>query len=206
MRKYDIAYVPNGTNNYYPPKPIDELTLEELKKKYIKNCAKANGNVSVCSKCETPCREGRQAIELLAEQVNNIPLYDGMTLLEKAREENRKRKEKKAKVYWPGWYEESLKSGNQIEWLMTNMNITEKQAKRKVAQYKYLHKDCKVEEKKEVNTNLESKLETLIKKQENFKKEMDKYKVLYEEAQKKYEEIKTKADILCSALDILNDV
>ena len=46
MRKYDIPYVPNGPVNYYPAKSLQEMTLVEIKKKYIKTCAKANGDVS----------------------------------------------------------------------------------------------------------------------------------------------------------------
>jgi len=100
MRKYDVAYVPNGPMNSYPAKPLEEMTLEEIVKKHIKTCGKANGNIAVCSQCKSPCREGKRAIQLLANKVYNdppIPLYGGKTLIEKAREENLKRREKMEK-------------------------------------------------------------------------------------------------------------
>ena len=96
MRKYDVAYVPNGPVNYYPVKDLETMTLEEIVKKYIKTCGKANGSVAICSQCKSPCREGKRAIQLLANKVYDdppIPLYGGKTLIERAREENMKRRE-----------------------------------------------------------------------------------------------------------------
>ena len=69
MRKYDVAYVPNGPVNYYPVKDLETMTLEEIVKKYIKTCGKANGSVAICSQCKSPCREGKRAIQLLANKV-----------------------------------------------------------------------------------------------------------------------------------------
>ena len=39
---------------------VDDCSTDntvEIVKKHIKTCAKANGNVAVCSKCKTPCPE-----------------------------------------------------------------------------------------------------------------------------------------------------
>jgi len=260
MRKYDVAYVPNGPKSYYPTKELEEMTLEEIVHKHIKTCGKANGNVSVCSQCKSPCKEGKRAIQLLANKVYNdppIPLYGGKTLIERAREENMKRREKvdnnmaalakaledakqealakdageqpkKKKAYnaWEGWYETSLASGDQTKWLMDNMHLSKTQAKKKIYQYRYLHGLTKETAKKEevqpvaearpvekevenvplVQENkLESKVEVLMKMQDDLKKEMDKYMKLYEEAKTKYEVIKKKTDTLFSAMDILNE-
>ena len=160
MRKYDVAYVPNGPVNYYPAVPLQDMSLEDIKKKYIKTCAKANGDIAICSKCKTPCKEGERAIQLTANQVYNdppIPLYGGKTLIERAKEENMKRRQleaerkanenmetaekkeniskKKTVIRWDGWYETSLASGDQVKWLMTEMGLSRTQAKKKIYQY-----------------------------------------------------------------------
>ena len=95
MRKDGIPYVQNP-RGFYPPIDMNKLSLSELKQKFIKNCGKANGDVSVCSRCKTPCAEGKRAIQLVANQVYNdppVPLYGGKTLIERAKEENMQRRE-----------------------------------------------------------------------------------------------------------------
>lgn len=175
MRKYDVAYVPNGPKDYYPAKDLEDMSLEEIVAKYIKTCGKANGNLATCSQCKSPCKQGKRAIQLLSTKVYNdppIPLYGGKTLIEKAREENMKRKkeqsnlsslaealkeaqkkeekktEKKKKNYvqWDGWWEESIASGDQVKWLLDNMKISKTQAKKKIYMYKYNHGLLKKEE------------------------------------------------------------
>jgi len=171
MRKYDIPYVPNAPAHLYPAKPLEEMTLEEIVKKHIKTCGKANGNLAVCSQCKSPCREGKRAIQLLANKVYNdppVPLYGGKTLIERAREENMKRRENMEKdnnvsslakaleeahrseekkdekknrnyIKWDGWWETSLESGDQVKWVMENMKLSKTQAKKKIYQYKWAH-------------------------------------------------------------------
>lgn len=168
MRKYDVAYVPNGPKGYYPAKDLEDMSLEEIVSKYIKTCGKANGNLATCSQCKSPCKQGKRAIQLLSNKVYNdppIPLYGGKTLIEKAREENMKRrkeqsnvtslaealkaaqnkeieqpeKKKKKYVQWDGWWEESIASGDQVKWLIDNMKISKTQAKKKIYMYKYNH-------------------------------------------------------------------
>lgn len=231
MRHFDIPYVKNGPANYYPAKDLQEMTLDEIKKKYIKMCAKANGNISVCSQCKTPCAEGKRAIQLLANEVYNdppIPLYGGKTLIEKAREENMKRKEEKkvekVNMYREGWYEEASASDDIVGWVMREFGIDRRKAKKKIYMYRYHHrdkdekpniedvkemkKDYPQESKSENQTGVEcfeTKLEKLLALQEEQKKLMEKYKIMYEQAQEEYNKIKHKTDILCSAMDILND-
>lgn len=232
MRKYDIPYVQNGSMNMFPSPKLEEMTLDEIIKKYLRTCAKSNGQVSVCSKCLAPCTEGKRAIQLLANKVYNdppIPLYGGKTLIEKAREENMKRREaktekepeKKKYMKREGWYEDSLASGDQVKWLMTEMGISRTQAKKKIYQYRYTHgmtgseakpveKEESSEEVQEIknlvdNSSIETKLETLMKKQEEHKKAMEKYLELYNKEKEMYEQIKLKTDTLCSAMDILNE-
>ena len=97
MRTSDIPYVPNVRTSY-PVKKLEDMSLDEIKNKYIKTCGKANGLVSVCSKCPTPCREGKRAIQLVANQVYNdppVPLFAGKTMIERAREENMARRQAK---------------------------------------------------------------------------------------------------------------
>ena len=181
-----------------------------------------------------------------------IPLYGGKTLIERAKEENMKRREKmdnnmsalakaledakqealakdadvepkkkKAYTVWDGWYETSLASGDQTKWLMDNMHLSRTQAKKKIYQYRYLHgltksevkeeKDVekaekKTEEKVEVaDTGIEAKLELLMKQQEQIKNEIDQYEKLLYDARRRYDEIKKKTDVLCSAMDIMNE-
>jgi len=243
MRKYDIAYVPNGPINTYPAVKLEDMSLEEIIKKYICSCAKANGQVSVCSKCSSPCREGKRAIQLVANQIYNdppIPLYGGKTLIEKAREENMKRREKmqmsneeikKAKrtvsARYDGWWEDSIESGDQTKWLMTNYGLSRTQAKKKIYQYRYNHgltkekNDEPVTEEKAVteitepvnetaktvtaNDSIEAKLDSLLKRQEEHKKAMERYLELYNNEKAQYELLKQKTDTLCSAMDIINE-
>ena len=241
MRKYDVAYVPNGPANYYPAKELDEMSLDEIIAKYIKTCGKANGLVSVCSRCKNPCKQGKRAIQLLSNEVYcdpPIPLYGGKTLIEKAREENmlrrqaaeeekKKEEEKKEKkinkknMQQNTWWEESLASGDQVQWLIDFMKLSKTQAKKKIYMYKYNHgllnkepkeekHEKKSEEVHEIKTetsdqSIESKIEILMKMQDDQKKAMEEYLRLYEEAKKEYEGIKQKVDVLCSALDILNN-
>lgn len=248
MRKYDVAYVPNVLANPFPAVKLEDMSLDEIIKKYIKNCGKANGQLSVCSKCSTPCREGKRAIQLVANKIYNdppIPLYGGKTLIEKAREENMKRREKveektmeekiekkqkrTVSARYDGWWEDSIQSGDQVKWLMTNYGLSKTQAKKKIYQYRYNHgltKENKPEEeanvKEEISTeeqkepvivtkstsgneSIEAKLEILLAKQEEHKKAMDKYIDLYNKEKEAYEKIKQKTDTLCSAMDIMNE-
>lgn len=273
MRKYDIPHVANPRINYYPVKELGEMTLEEIVKKYIKTCGKADGNVAVCSKCKTPCEHGKRAIQLLANKIYDnppIPLYDGKTMIERAKEENMKRREaekngellpvnsdnmstlfnalekakqdalgkeapqpkkesKKAKIKRGEWWEPSLESGDQVQWLIDNMELSKTQAKSKIYQYKWAHgmietknkkeeqkvetkpqaelpkEEIKQEEPKIENGSIETKIEWLMHQQTKLEKEMAEYQKLYDESKAKYEKIKQKIDILCSAMDILND-
>ena len=253
MRKDGIPYVPNGVYNPpFPAVPLQDMTLEEIKKKYLKTCAKSQGNPAVCSKCPTPCAEGKRAIQLLANQVYNdppIPLYGGKTLIEKAREENIIRKQKseqkkeeekkmpKEKQYIDNWYEESLASGNQLAWIMEKYNMTKTQAKKKVYSYRYRNgltnkeyftkgqgntppvvenpekvRASIVVPEKQQNENIvndsetiESKIDNLMKKQTEYKHEMDEHYKAYLLAKETYESFSKKIDVLCSAMDIMNE-
>ena len=233
MRKYDIPYVPKGPVQYYPVVALEDMTLQEIKKKHIDTCGKARGDFAVCSRCKTPCEAGKRAAQLLANEVYSdppIPLYGGKTLIEKAREENIRRREmekvkmeeekvkidepkveEKAKtrseVPFTGWWEVSLQSGDQIKWLMDEMGIDKAKAKKKIYQYKWMHGlTGKTEKKTEQRfESIETKLELLMKKQEEHKNPMDKYMELYNQEKEKYDAIKQKTDILCNAVDIMNE-
>ena len=158
MRRDGIPYVQNP-KGYYPPIDINKLSLDEIKTKFLKYCAKSSGDVSVCSKCKTPCTEGKRAIQLLANKIYNdppIPLYGGKTLIERAKEENEKRRasqevkkieEKmelhaepvkenvtKKRDYFKSdeWWELSLEAENQVQWIVDNLGVSKTQAKKKI--------------------------------------------------------------------------
>ena len=222
MRTYDIAHVKQGTVVGYPPKPLQDMTLEEIKKKYI--CAKANGDISVCSKCLTPCDYGKRAIQLAANEVYSdppVPLYGGMTLIERARQENmlrRQQKEKKEenkemkkskdnRIYIENWYEKAQASGDPIKWIMEQYNIDRTKAMAKVCQWRNRHKTEEpkkvllAEKPKEIPAGFESvetKIDSLMKQQDEYKQIILKY-------QKLYDEVSSKIDVLCRAMDIVNE-
>lgn len=215
--------------SYYPVKKLEDMSLEEIKRKYIRVCAKANGDISVCSRCRTPCREGERVIQLKANEIYSdppIPLYGGKTLIEKAREENERRralasteskKGKRKYKHIDDWYQKAMESGDPVKWVMDNYEISSTKAKAKLSNWKckYLGKsEEKKEEKKEEKIEIvipasevsfEKKLEYIMKLQEEQKKEVEKYERLLNEAKEKYEAIKRKGDILCQAMDILYD-
>lgn len=227
MRHYDIAYVPQGTVVGYPVKPLQDMTLDEIKQKYLKTCAKSNGDVSVCSRCQSPCREGKRAIQLLANEVYDnppIPLYGGKTMIERAKEENmlrrqkmeeEKKKSKDNRVYIEDWYEKAVESGNAVKWVMEQYGITRTKAKAKIYSWKYRHKET--EKKADNNTaetpipentkdeSFETKMEALMKQQEKYKQLMVEYQKQYEQAKQDYDLLSKKIDILCSAMDIMNE-
>ena len=250
MRKDGIPYVSNGVYNPpFPAVPLQEMTLEEIKKKYLKMCAKSQGDPAVCSKCSAPCTEGKRAIQLLANSIYNdppIPLYGGKTLIEKAREENMLRKQKleeekkeekkvpKEKQFIENWYEDSLASGNQLAWVMEKYNMTKTQAKKKIYSYRYRNgltnkeyftrgqggvapvltdpdtarKEINIEPvKQEVNTSdrIESKIDSLMRKQAEYKAVMDEHYKEYLMAKETYDNFSKKIDVLCSAMDIMNE-
>ena len=248
MRRDGIPYVSNGVYNPpYPAVPLQDMTLEEIKKKYLKMCAKAQGDPAVCSKCPTPCAEGKRAIQLLANQVYNdppIPLYGGKTLIEKAREENMLRKQKleqekdekkvpKERQYEEDWWEDSLQADDQTEWIMQKFNMTKTQAKKKIYSYRYRHgltdktyktknRNKPVEEVEEVvapaeevrqtivqetpePNRIESKIDALMRKQAEYKQSMDEYYKEYLVMKDEYDKLSQKIDVLCSAMDIMNE-
>ena len=51
-----------SNNMYLPRVPLDEWTLDELRRAL---CARANGDVLACEECENRCRYGRRIVELL---------------------------------------------------------------------------------------------------------------------------------------------
>ena len=165
MRHSDIPYVKNPPA-YYPPVDYKKMNLKELIEKYIKACGKANGSVSVCSQCKSPCEHGKRAIQLVANEVYNdppVPLYGGKTLIERAKEENMLRREKeaaeKANVltaekketkepekkkrgeYLRGdeWWKASLEYGDQVEYLINKYGYSRTKAKTTIYRYRSRH-------------------------------------------------------------------
>lgn len=234
MRSFDVPYVPNVPYNPYPAPALQDMSLEEIRKKYIKTCAKANGNVSECSKCKSPCPEGKRAIQLTANLVYNdppVPLYGGKTLIERAREENLRnrmkaeqkeelvvKKSEDGRMFIEDWYRKAVESGDAVKWVMETYGFTKAKAQQKICQWKIRHPEQKVEAKEEEkpeepvvvkpevsDLSIESKLEALMRQQEEQKKVMAEYQRLYDEARIEYEKIKQKTDVLCNALDIMNE-
>ena len=160
MRRDGIPYVKNPTG-YYPPVDYKKLSLDELVDKFIKVCAKAGGKVAVCSQCQSPCEYGKRAIQLTANQIYNdppVPLYGGKTLIERAKEENRTRREKeelkkieekivakaepvKRGKYLRGdeWWKASLAYGDQVEYLEKKYGYSKTKAKTTIYRYRSRH-------------------------------------------------------------------
>lgn len=165
MRKSDIAYVPNPPV-YNPPEKLENMSIEELIKKHIKTCGKADGLVSVCSRCQTPCKYGKRAVQLLANQVYDnppIPLYAGKTMIEAAREENLRRRNqpeetpelnkkksgKDGRVYIEDWYSKAMESEDPVKWIMDSFQINQKKAMQKIYGWRSRHPESKQETKEE---------------------------------------------------------
>lgn len=204
MRKYDIPYVRRGPATFSIPKPLEKLSLEEIKNKYIKTCGKANGRISYCSnECKMQCEEGKKAIEMSEYQ---IPLYDGKTLLEKAREENAKRKEKKRSyIRHDGWWEESLAYGDQVEWLMTNLGIPRNKAKQKIYQYKWSHGLLNKESKEVSVGDIKKKIAQIKQEQKSRKKKLDEIRKLYYKEKEEYEKNRKELETLNNAISIISN-
>lgn len=215
MRTSDIAYVKQTVVNAYPAKPLEELTLSEIKKKHLSICAKANGDVSVCSKCQTPCAYGKRATQLVANEVYNdppVPLYGGMTLIERARQENMKRRQEKEmktskdnRKFIKDWYDKAIESGDAIKWIMENYGCTKDRAKAKIYQWESRHKEKLAQKTNQSVCSVENKIDALMKIQEDHKHVMLELQKQYEDAKQKYEEISKKIDVLCRAIDIINE-
>ena len=213
MRKDGIPYVQNPQPDF---KPLDytKMDIEELRTRYLKTCARSMGSVSACSKCASPCMYGKRAIQLLAGQVYSdpeVPLYAGKTLIERAKEENMKRRkeleakkmetekkpvkiEKKKRNYnkLDGWWEKSLESGDQIKWLMDTMGISKTQAKKKVYNYKWANGMLEKPEENIVKEEPVSEVKVEQKTENNSVVSTMEQKL--NELMKKQEECKKKAD------------
>lgn len=218
MRTYDISCAKQTPRMNFPIRDLEDMTLEEIKNKCLSSCAKSNGNVSVCSKCKTPCAHGKRAVELLAKEMSDIPLYDGMTLIERAKLDNMRRrqkeenkevsKEKRSKdnrLYISDWYGKAMASEDPVEWVMKAYNIDRKRASAKLRQWKKRHNTEEVTAPKVKEDaaligfeSVETKIDSLMKMQDEYKKKVSHYQNLYNEVSKKI-------DILCSAMDIINE-
>lgn len=216
MRTYDISCAKQVPRMNFPIKDLEDMTLEEIKNKCLSTCAKSNGNISVCSKCQAPCVHGKRAVELLAREMSDIPLYDGKTLIERAKMDNLKRRQKEEKkeifvqkkskdnrLYISDWYSKAMESDDPVKWVMDTYNIDRKRASAKLRQWRKRH-ETKEENVVPVKTKLngfesvENKIDSLMKMQDEYKKKMIEYQNLYNEISKKI-------DILCSAMDIINE-
>ena len=221
MRTYDIAYVPRGTVVGYPPKPLKDLTLDEIKKKHLSACAKSNGSIDKCRTCQQ-CEYGKRAIQLTVERTytdDGIPLYDGMTLVEKAKQENMLRRKEKEQMdkkfskdnrsYIKDWYNKAMASEDPVVWVMDAYGIDRNKAKAKLRQWFNRHTDEPKE--KQVKTvapipeGIEAKLERLYNLQKQYEDGMSSLQKQLDKARNEYEEIKRKIDVLCSAMDIINE-
>ena len=175
MRTSDIAYVPQGHISSTPIPPLNEMTLQEITKRYLTSCIKSHGLVSECQKCKDKCPYGMRATMLAygtgAFGERAVP-YEG-SMLQAARmqnELNRQRQittdalteerkkieekiettekevkpKKRRKGMDPeGWYEEAMKSGDPVKYVMETFGRTKTQAKSKLYNYLYLHPEMK---------------------------------------------------------------
>ena len=232
MRHYDIPYVPRGPGNYKPVKEVKDIYLFSEIKKFL--CGKSMGRISECKECKAKCAYGIRAIEIVegkAPKDENLVIEPGKTMIEMAKQanqENKIKEEKKDnKVVIRGWYDKAYNSPNPIEWIMSSYGIDEKEAKRKIACYVYLHPELKetkplyeyptrgrkakakqetVKPETTVKTNIpndsgaRSWLETKVS---SLMKLQDEYKSKIAEYQKMYEDVKGKIDVILAAMDVL---
>lgn len=206
--------------NIFPYPALEEMSLQEITKNYL--CAKSEGKISNCKKCEAKCIYGLRALALFFGEDNAKQEEDaGPTILERARAAKAAEEGKKKKIKIENWYEKAEASGDMTKWVMENFNLTKTKAKSKIYSYRYDHnlttktkakentqepevKPEPVNEKPTLATDnssissIEEKLAQLMKLQDEYKAKAEKYQKLYEEA-------KRKGDILCNAMDIMND-
>ena len=188
MRKSDIAYVPNPPV-FKPPENWKNMSVEEIVKKYIKTCGKADGLVSVCSRCQSPCEYGKRAVQLLANKVYNdppIPLYAGKNMIEMAREENlrrrnqaeekqkieesknmnEKRSGKDGRMYLEDWYSKAMGTDDPVKWIMDNFQISKKKAMQKIYGWRSRHPESKQETKEKEEENIVDNIAVKVKAEE----------------------------------------
>lgn len=223
MRTSDIPYVRNPAR-YYPPVALEEMSLKEIVDKHIKTCAKANGQVSVCSHCLSQCQQGKRALELVSGNKaveEPVPLFDGKTMLELARQQNEERRAKMEKaeeikprkVSRKDWYEEAKASGDPVQWIMDNLGLSRTKAQNKIYQYRYYLKtkgatrveNVAPETEVKVPQAFDSKLETLRSMKEQHEKMMTYYLENYQEEEKIVKDLEAKIDVLCKAMDIMSE-
>lgn len=222
MRTYDIAYVPQGTVVGYPTKPLKDLRLDEIENKYLTMCAKSNGNISVCKDCTAKCKYGERALQLMSGDVeieDEVPLYDGMTMIERAKLENATRRQQKeeeekkmntGRLFIKDWYKKAMASKDPVVWVMDAYKIDRNRAMAKLCQWRNRHPEDNVKKPSQVKKisepkpipagfeSVEAKLNSLMKQQDEYKKMVDKYQSLYDET-------KRKVDVLCCAMDIVSE-
>jgi hypothetical protein len=124
-----------------------------------------------------------------------------------------------------GWYEEAMASEDPVEYVVKRFELSKTKAKKKIYSYRYLHgitdktgktsvlrkteepEEPIVSTVKEVTEEsaIETKMEALMKLQEKYKNIMLEMKQKYEKAKQDYEDVGKKIDILCNAMDIMNE-
>ena len=221
MRRYDVAYVQNPPH-YTKPKDYKEMDLKELKKTHIDTCAKSGGLVGNCMNCKNQCVYGKQAVMLTQGKTedDSLPLYDGKTLIEKAREENMKRKQQQVVVvkskdnkrtYIDNWYELAMASGEPVAWIMENYKVTKEKAQKKLYSWRSLHKlsnppvQVKTIEATSLTTNLAAKVKELQEKQDQVKKEMQETLNKHNALKEQYDAYSNQIFTLLSAMDIIKE-
>ena len=157
MRTYDIPYIPNPARTNDPIPGLESLDLRTITRTYL--CGKSHGKVSECMRCPAQCAYGKRALELLANPVDAITPKQGVTLLEKAREDALKQKQEVKNVAkdekevpivdssgrkrLEGWYEKAYNSGDPLKWIMETFNENARKAKQRVYAYQHVHPGVK---------------------------------------------------------------
>ena len=145
MRTYDVPYVPNPNKALYPNPPLDSLSLQEITKQYL--CGKSEHKLSNCRKCTEKCIYGIRALELFFGAENRKPeenKEEAMTILERfrrAKEAEKKKPEmsvtKNGHKFIKDWYKQAEASGNIVEWVMENFDLSREKALSKIYNYRY---------------------------------------------------------------------
>lgn len=181
MRTFDIPYVKNGYMPSVSSVPLEEMSLPDITKKYLRTCTKSNGRVSECMRCNQKCVYGEKAIAMTygLNKAEDVVPYEG-SLLYQARMQNEQRrkeaekpkeaekqtaqvveekpaeKKRRANQDPEGWFEEAMAQTDPVQYVMDRFGKTRTQAKKKIYMYRYLHKKSEGEIKEETASDIQT--------------------------------------------------
>jgi hypothetical protein len=186
---------------------VDEMPLIDLRRKILRWCNKSQGAIEPCRACANKCSAGIRAISLYdgidapkasEPSSNNFNTEEKVAGKEKENSEEVKTEKNKVGKPLSKWYEDAIGSGDPVEWCVSHLGITVKQAKKRIYMYEYNRFGAKgtkqtesPENKKHVAKSapdpiaktddsasslvdmMQSEMQTLTKKQEECRAQID---------------------------------